>query len=216
MLPSADTSQLVARPGSTRASGVNRVSPSKRYPTARPVGTSVERAGSSDLGSYWSRESTIVRRDAPSPPPPQAVRKRVAASAAEQRMMFWRKQLTAWQRRENLRGSGSSVNQTRARRMCLAERARCVRSCKLRPFALRPSSSRMADRSEKSARHTTRLEGYVYRRSLAQRELIPAIGVGIAAGLAAYYVARLFLERTPLLPEERRVGKRHASGRVAG
>jgi hypothetical protein len=43
-------------------------------------------------------------------------------------------------------------------------------------------------------------------------ELLPAIGVGIAAGVAAFYVARLFLERTPLLPEERRLGKHHALG----
>jgi hypothetical protein len=32
------------------------------------------------------------------------------------------------------------------------------------------------------------------------------------AGLAAFYVVRLFAERTPLLPEERRLGKHHASG----
>ena len=35
---------------------------------------------------------------------------------------------------------------------------------------------------------------------------------GIITGLAAYYVARLFLERTPLLPEDRRIGKHHATG----
>ena len=61
-------------------------------------------------------------------------------------------------------------------------------------------------------RQSTRLDGYVYRRPLSGRELLPAIGVGIAAGFAAFYVARLFTERTPLLPEERRLGKRHASG----
>jgi hypothetical protein len=69
----------------------------------------------------------------------------------------------------------------------------------------RESKSRMP-------RHTTRLDGYVYRRPLSGRELLPAIGVGVVAGLAAYYVARLFAERTPLLPEERRRGKHHASG----
>ena len=63
-----------------------------------------------------------------------------------------------------------------------------------------------------TTRPTARLAGYVYRRPLAGRELLPAIGVGVAAGLAAFYVARLFLERTPLLPEERRLGKHHASG----
>jgi hypothetical protein len=62
------------------------------------------------------------------------------------------------------------------------------------------------------ARPTARLDGYVYRRELEGRELLPAIGAGIAAGLAVFYVARLFLERTPLLPEERRRGGHHASG----
>lgn len=74
----------------------------------------------------------------------------------------------------------------------------------------------MADLKEVSQRQTTRLDGYVYRRPLAASELIPAIGAGIVTGLAAFYVARLFLERTPLLPEERRLGKHHASGRAAG
>lgn len=74
----------------------------------------------------------------------------------------------------------------------------------------------MADSKEVLQRQTTRLDGYVYRRPLEARELIPAIGAGIVTGLAAFYVARLFLERTPLLPEERRLGKHHASGRAAG
>ena len=39
---------------------------------------------------------------------------------------------------------------------------------------------------------------YVYRRDLAARELLPAVGVGVAVGLAAFYVARVLLERTPL------------------
>jgi hypothetical protein len=64
----------------------------------------------------------------------------------------------------------------------------------------------------RSPRPSTRLEGYVYRRPLSGRELLPAIGVGVVAGFAAFYVARLFAERTPLLPEERRLGKHHASG----
>jgi len=64
----------------------------------------------------------------------------------------------------------------------------------------------------RSPRHTTRLDGYVYRRPLSGRELLPAIGIGVMAGLAAFYVVRLFTERTPLLPEERRLGKHHASG----
>jgi hypothetical protein len=59
------------------------------------------------------------------------------------------------------------------------------------------------------------LEGYVYRRQLTGRELIPAIGAGVVTGLAAFYVARVFLERTPLLPEERRLGKHHATAESA-
>jgi hypothetical protein len=41
---------------------------------------------------------------------------------------------------------------------------------------------------------------YYYRRRLGVLELLPAIGVGVGAGLAAFYVMRLFLERTPLEP----------------
>ena len=74
----------------------------------------------------------------------------------------------------------------------------------------------MAEPKELPPRLTTRLDGYVYRRSLESRELIPAIGAGIVTGLAAFYVAKLFLERTPLLPEERRTGKHHATGRAPG
>ncbi len=72
----------------------------------------------------------------------------------------------------------------------------------------------MAKKETRSSRNTARLDGYVYRRALKPNELIPAIGVGVAAGLVAYYVARLFIQRTPLLPEERRIGKHHATGRV--
>lgn len=69
----------------------------------------------------------------------------------------------------------------------------------------------MAKPVDRPPRPTTRLEGYVYRRALSGRELLPALGAGVAAGLAGYYVARLFLERTPLLPEDRRRGRHHAS-----
>ena len=41
---------------------------------------------------------------------------------------------------------------------------------------------------------------YYYRRELTLREQLPAIGVAVGAGLAAYYVARLLLQRTPLVP----------------
>jgi hypothetical protein len=79
-----------------------------------------------------------------------------------------------------------------------------------------PSQTPMAKPSKEPPRLTTRLDGYVYRRPLAGRELLPAIGAGVATGLLAFYVAKLFLERTPLLPEQRRLGKHHATGRPQG
>lgn len=39
---------------------------------------------------------------------------------------------------------------------------------------------------------------YSYRRTLSGGELLPAIGVAVAAGVVAFYVTRLFLQRTPL------------------
>ena len=44
---------------------------------------------------------------------------------------------------------------------------------------------------------------YTYRRNLSFGELLPAIGIGIGAGLFAFYVTRLLLQRTPLGPGER-------------
>ena len=41
---------------------------------------------------------------------------------------------------------------------------------------------------------------YYYRRDLSLTEMIPAIGAGVAVGMAAFYVARLLLQRTPLVP----------------
>lgn len=70
----------------------------------------------------------------------------------------------------------------------------------------------MTKHSDRPSREVARLEGYVFRRPLSGRELIPALGAGIVTGLAGFYVAKLFLERTPLLPEDRRLGKRHATG----
>jgi hypothetical protein len=39
---------------------------------------------------------------------------------------------------------------------------------------------------------------YSYRRPLSLTELVPAIGVAIGAGLFAFYITRILLERTPL------------------
>jgi len=44
---------------------------------------------------------------------------------------------------------------------------------------------------------------YYYRRKLTIRELLPAIGIGVGAGLAAFYVASVLFQRTPLRPDRR-------------
>jgi len=44
---------------------------------------------------------------------------------------------------------------------------------------------------------------YYYRRKLGLRELLPAVGIGVGAGLFAFYVTRLLLQRTPLKVERR-------------
>ena len=40
--------------------------------------------------------------------------------------------------------------------------------------------------------------GYYYRRELEFRELLPAVGAAVGAGLVVFYIARLLLQRTPL------------------
>ena len=74
----------------------------------------------------------------------------------------------------------------------------------------------MADPRNRVPHQAPRLDRYVYRRSLDARELIPAIGAGIVTGLAAFYVVRLILQRTPLLPEEKRADGHHAHWPGAG
>jgi hypothetical protein len=56
---------------------------------------------------------------------------------------------------------------------------------------------------------------YYYRRRLGGWDLLPAIGIGIGAGLTAFYVARLLLQRTPVVPEARRSVARRKIDRVA-
>ena len=41
-------------------------------------------------------------------------------------------------------------------------------------------------------------ESYYYRRQLSGRDLLPALAIGVGAGLVAFYVARLFVQRTPI------------------
>ncbi|GAC1410207.1 MAG: hypothetical protein PVSMB1_02090 [Gemmatimonadaceae bacterium] len=42
---------------------------------------------------------------------------------------------------------------------------------------------------------------YYYRRRLGAKDLLPAIGLGVAAGLAGFYVVQLLIQRTPLVPQ---------------
>lgn len=39
-----------------------------------------------------------------------------------------------------------------------------------------------------------------YRRELTKRELLPALGVGLAAGAAVAYVTQILLRREPIAP----------------
>jgi hypothetical protein len=56
---------------------------------------------------------------------------------------------------------------------------------------------------------------YYYRRPLRLRELLPALGVGIAVGFFAFYVTRVFLQRTPLEVERRPRARRIALEKAA-
>jgi hypothetical protein len=58
--------------------------------------------------------------------------------------------------------------------------------------------------SEQSPRRRDAYATYYYRRPLGVRELLPAIGVAIGAGLLAFYVTRLLMQRTPLRVERSR------------
>ena len=53
---------------------------------------------------------------------------------------------------------------------------------------------------------------YVYRRRLEPTELLPAIGVGVGVGAIAFYIAYLFLQRTPLDPKHASCGRAEPSG----
>ena len=55
---------------------------------------------------------------------------------------------------------------------------------------------------------------YHYRRRLTARELLPAIGVGLGVGLVAMYIARIFLQRTPLSPTPARPVRRALPART--
>jgi hypothetical protein len=56
----------------------------------------------------------------------------------------------------------------------------------------------MPSHEQSSSRKRGEDAEYSYRRPLALHELLPAIGVAVGAGLFAFYITRLLLQRTPL------------------
>ena len=42
---------------------------------------------------------------------------------------------------------------------------------------------------------------YYYRRRLGAKDILPAVGVGVATGLAGFYIVQLLIQRTPLVPQ---------------
>src|SRR5215213_7389845 len=64
--------------------------------------------------------------------------------------------------------------------------------------------------------HDAPLPGYTIRRSLPPSALLPAVGVGVAIGLAAFYLTKLLLERQPLLTPEERERRARALERRTG
>lgn len=54
-----------------------------------------------------------------------------------------------------------------------------------------------------SPRRSDADEPYYYRRPLRTHELLPALGIAVGAGLFAFYITRLLLQRTPLKVERR-------------
>jgi|GEM_PF-1636886 hypothetical protein len=53
---------------------------------------------------------------------------------------------------------------------------------------------------------------YYYRRDLSARELLVPALIGAGIGMAAFYLARIVEQRTPLVPMEDRSGPRRDRG----
>jgi hypothetical protein len=66
----------------------------------------------------------------------------------------------------------------------------------------------MPTRDKPTPRPRDAVAEYSYRRPLSLGELLPAVGVAIGAGLFAFYVTRLLLQRTPLSVDHSRRGRR--------
>jgi hypothetical protein len=57
---------------------------------------------------------------------------------------------------------------------------------------------------------------YSYRRPLGVREMLPAIGIGVAVGVFAFYVTRVLLQRTPIKVDRRPNARRMVRTSVTG
>jgi hypothetical protein len=55
-----------------------------------------------------------------------------------------------------------------------------------------------AERADDANRSLGYYRDYYYRRRLKLDDLLPAIGAGIGIGLLGFYVARLYLQKTPI------------------
>lgn len=56
---------------------------------------------------------------------------------------------------------------------------------------------------------------YYYRRDLGLSDLMPALGLGVGVGAVTFYLARLWLERTPLAADARQMVGRSSTARRA-
>ena len=70
-----------------------------------------------------------------------------------------------------------------------------------------PAARRVGDARRDAFRGSAEDE-YYYRRDLQRPELLSAVGVGVGVGVAAFYVARLLMQRTPLDRPRRGKGTR--------
>ena len=71
-------------------------------------------------------------------------------------------------------------------------------------------------KSERFTRPRDAESEYYYRRPLAFREILPALGIGVAVGMFAFYVTRVLLQRTPLDVERRPRVRRSTVEKSAG